>query len=128
MKTSTLKLSVILNKPESCHRYPASEVFFSFLTNRVTNKTIGCLEVIHVCGDKEEFVGGKRNRLDGDDAFVRETKSLLYLFSELGDVEIRLAEYFLSVLHIDFRYDGSTSTVTIRVESSRFDNICNPIS
>lgn len=97
----------------------------------MTNKTIGCLEVIHVCGDKEEFVGGKRNRLNGDDAFVRETKSLLYLFSELGDVEIRLAEYFLSVLHIDFRYDGSTSTVTsrsIRVESSRFDNICNPLS
>ena len=26
-KTSTLKLSVILNKPESCHSYPASEVF-----------------------------------------------------------------------------------------------------
>ena len=115
----------------SCHRYPASEVFFSFLISRVTNKTIGCLEVIHVCGDKEEFVGGKRNRLDGDDAFVRETKSLLYLFSELGDVEIRLAEYFLSVFHIDFRYDGSTSTVTsrsIRVESSRFHNICNPLS
>ena len=28
MKTSTLKLSVILNKRESCHSYPASEVFF----------------------------------------------------------------------------------------------------
>ena len=82
----------------------------------------------YACGDKEEFVGGKRNRLDGDDAFVCETESLLYLFPELGDVEVRLAEYFLSVLQINFRYDGSTSTETsssTRVEWSRFDNIFN---
>ena len=45
----------------------------------------------------EEFVGGKQNRLDGDDAFGRETEILLYLFPELGDTEVRLAEYFLSV-------------------------------
>ena len=80
----------------------------------------------YACGDKEEFVGGKRNRLDGDDAFVCETESLLYLFPELSDVEVPLAEYFLSVLQINFRYDGSTSTETsssTRVESSRFDNI-----
>ena len=37
----------------------------------------------------EEFVGGKRNRLDG------ETEILLYLFPELGDTEVRLAEYFV---------------------------------
>ena len=43
----------------------------------------------------EEFVGGKRNRLDGDDAFGRETEILLYLFPELGDTEVRLAEYFV---------------------------------
>ena len=43
----------------------------------------------------EEFVGGKRNRLDGDDAFGRETDILLYLFPELGDTEVRLAEYFV---------------------------------
>ena len=35
----------------------------------------------YVCGNKEEFVGGEQNRLDGDDAFVRETESLLNLFS-----------------------------------------------
>ena len=38
---------------------------------------------------------------------------------------------FLSVLQIDFRYDGSTSIVTsrsIRVESSWFDKICNSLS
>ena len=33
----------------------------------------------YVCWDKEEFVGGKRNRLDGDDTFLRETESLCYL-------------------------------------------------
>ena len=43
----------------------------------------------------EEFVGRKRNRLDGDDAFGRETEILLYLFPELGDTEVRLAEYFV---------------------------------
>ena len=43
----------------------------------------------------EEFVGGKRNRLDGDDVFGRETEILLYLFPELGDTEVRLAEYFV---------------------------------
>ena len=43
----------------------------------------------------EEFVGGKRNRLDGDDAFGRETEILLYLFPELGDTEVRLADYFV---------------------------------
>ena len=37
----------------------------------------------------ELFVGGKRNRLDG------ETEILLYLFPELGDTEVRLAEYFV---------------------------------
>ena len=37
----------------------------------------------------EEFVGGKWNRLDG------ETEILLYLFPELGDTEVRLAEYFV---------------------------------
>ena len=35
----------------------------------------------YVCGNKEEFVGGEQSRLDGDDAFVRETESLLNLFS-----------------------------------------------
>ena len=45
----------------------------------------------------EEFVGGKRKRLDGDDTFGRERRSLLYLFPELGNTEVRLAEYFLSV-------------------------------
>ena len=34
----------------------------------------------YVCGNKEEFVGGEQSRLDGDDAFVRETESLLNLF------------------------------------------------
>ena len=43
----------------------------------------------------EELVGGKRNRLDGDDAFGRETDILLYPFPELGDTEVRLAEYFV---------------------------------
>ena len=35
----------------------------------------------YVCGNKEEFVGGEQSRLDGDDTFVRETESLLNLFS-----------------------------------------------
>ena len=43
----------------------------------------------------EEFVSGKRNRLDGDDSFGRETEILLYLFPELGDTEVRLTEYFV---------------------------------
>ena len=43
----------------------------------------------------EELVGGKRNRLNGDDAFSRETDILLYPFPELGDTEVRLAEYFV---------------------------------
>ena len=34
-----------------------------------------------------------------------------YVFPELSDVEVRLAEHFLSVLEIDFWYDRSTSTV-----------------
>ena len=73
------------------------------------------LVVKYVYGDNEEFVIGKRNRLDGDDAFVRETESLLCIFPELSDIEVRLAEYFLSVLEIDFWYDRSTSTVKSRL-------------
>ena len=41
----------------------------------------------YVCGVKEEVVGGKRKRLDGDEMFVREAESLFYLFPELGDVK-----------------------------------------
>ena len=42
-----------------------------------------------------------------------------------------LAEYFLSVLQIDIRHDGSSFVVTsrsIRVDSCRFDNVFNPLS
>ena len=38
----------------------------------------------YVCGNKEEFVGGEQNRLDGDDAFVRETELIKFIFPSLA--------------------------------------------
>ena len=73
------------------------------------------------------FVGKSFLNLFG---FTSVVKKYLSVFPDLCDVEVPLAEYFLIVLQIDFRYDGSTSTASsrsIRVESSRFDNISNPL-
>ena len=55
------------------------------------------------------FVGKSFLNLFGCTSVV---KKYVSVFPELGDVEVPLAEYFLSVLEIVFRYDGSTSTVT----------------
>ena len=55
------------------------------------------------------FVGKSFLNLFGCTSVV---KKYVSVFPELGDVEVPLAEYFLSVLEIVLRYDGSTSTVT----------------
>ena len=55
------------------------------------------------------FVGKSFLNLFGCTSVV---KKYVSVFPELGDVEVPLAEYFLSVLQIDFRYDGSTSTAS----------------
>ena len=42
----------------------------------------------YVCGEKEELIGAKWKRLDGEEAsFVGEVNSLFYLFPEMNDVE-----------------------------------------
>ena len=57
------------------------------------------------------FVGKSFLNLFGCTSVV---KKYVSVFPELGDVEDHLVEYFLSVLQIDFRYDGSTSTASSR--------------
>ena len=48
-----------------------------------------------VCGEKEVIVSGagKRKNLDGDEVFVRESKSLFYLYPQLGNTEDRFREF-----------------------------------
>ena len=57
------------------------------------------------------FVGKNSSNLFGFTSVVKKYVSVL---PDLGDVEVHLVEYFLSVLLIDFRYDGSTSTASSR--------------
>ena len=66
------------------------------------------------------FVGKSFSNLFGFTSVVKKYVSVL---PDLGDVEVHLVEYFLSVLQIDFRMTGRHQLRRV----VRFDNISNPL-